>query len=896
MRCITIFLGRGRLSIALFLVITIGSAAVIQAQSVNGVTQPDANTVRCALSNGSAVDFEPANPYMVRVEYRQNNNNSTVSELMDSSYTSTETFTSTSLTTDPIVLTGPNYSVSIARTTFSIVFRNSGGTTLFSSTGVSQSTVNGTIISGTYYGVHNTSTNNNGGGLTITIPGTVQIYVATQVRQGGAASPIAWTPQGFGILVDAEEGSFNFASTTTLNITRTTANCKNTNCLFWLMAGTPVQIMSCYYKASGSYGVPPKFTCGFMNCEWGLNETELRSIINGYRSRNIPLDVYILDYDWFNYNQTNNGDFKWSTSKFPSSMNNVQAWPVGGDLKKWADSNGIKFVGIRKPHGVWTGISGCADFYQDTIRRKFWENLVDPSYDSHQRGIIAYWNDEADDCSNGNKPFMFLYMMKSLYWGQRYNTRSGWPQYHNDRVWGINRNYYGGSQKYAYAMWSGDCPSSNQSMQDNRKWMVSSQPLGCAWWSMDIGGFMTSPTNDDFQHWMQFGAFVPIFRVHGNNNQQRQPWSYGATAEAVATNVIRLRYTFIPYIYSAYWKLHRDGVPLVRPLIMDYPADNNVTNTWESWMFGDNMFVSPIVTNYSATTKSIYVPAGSWYNFWTDAAVTGGGNVSIPVTGMGDTFPILVKSGAIIPRSPVNLYINNYPLTQNNNYAVVPVNFHVYGGANSTYDYTDDDGVTYDYESGEYRYIQYTHTTTATSEQVAIGAKQGSYTPVADSNGYFIFHGISWNPMVVTVQSGDISSNRVTLAALPGTAAPAWARDSARRMVHVKVANPFTSGVVYIGQQTGVIANAVVKDYLEKATMTALKGRIMLHVTLAGQDGLTVRLMNCMGAAVKEYRFRATSEGEHSFSLSTDRLPQGAYFALLSTGDCKVIKKIVVAR
>jgi hypothetical protein len=148
----------------------------------------------------------------------------------------------------------------------------------------------------------------------------------------------------------------------------------------------------------------------------------------------------------------------------------------------------------------------------------------------------------------------------------------------------------------------------------------------------------------------------------------------------------------------------------------------------------------------------------------------------------------------------------------------------------------------------------------------------------------------------VTVQSGDISSNRVTLAALPGTVAPAWARDSARGMVHVKVANPFTAGIVYIGQQTGVVANAVVQNYLEKATVTTHKGRITVHLTLANEGGLTVRLINCRGTAVKEYRFSGMSQGEHTLSLSTGRLPQGAYFALLSAGDCKVIKKIVVAR
>ena len=883
---------------AMFCVLmTCAAAALVSAQTVTGVTQPNVNTVRCALSNGSAVDFQPANPYMVRVEYRQANGNSTVSELMDPNYSSTEAFTAMSLATDPIVLTGPNYTVTIPKTpAFGIVFRNSLGTTLFSSTAVSQFTVNGTIVAGNYYGVHNQSYGNNGGGLTIAIPSNIAIYNPAQVQQGGAASPIAWTSRGFGILIDAEVGNFNFVSTTTLNISRTNGSVANTNCLFWLIAGTPPQIMSSYYKASGSCGVPPKWTCGFMNSEWGMNEAEFKTHVTTYRSKGIPIDAFILDYDWFFYNVTNNGDFKWNTGNYADVSTNFQPWPVGGALKQWADAQGMKFVGIRKPHGIWTGSStwgNCGDFYLQSIRTLFWENFVDPTWDSRARGIMAFWNDEADACNNGNKPFMFIYMQKSLYWGQRYNTRAGWPQYHNDRVWSINRAYYGGAQKYAYALWSGDIASTNQSMQDNRKFMLTSINLGAAWWSQDLGGFQGHPTNDDYLHWIQFGAFTPVFRVHGTNGEQRQPWVYGTVAERVAGNYIRLRYTFVPYIYSAYWKLNRDGVPLVRPLVMDYPADNNVATNIESWMFGDNMLVSPVVTNYTATTKSVYLPAGSWYNYWTDAVYTGGANVAIPVN--VDTIPVLVKQGAVIPRQPVVQFINNYPLTQNTANAVLPITFHVYGGANGSFEYFDDDGVTYNYESGQYRSVLYTHTSGVNDEQVVVATKQGSYAPV-DSNGYFIFHGVLWAPAVVTVQSGDIFSRKVALAALSGAVAPAWAQDSAHSQVLIKVVSPFTAGIVRIAQTTGTLKNSIVRSFLERTSVTSLKGRILMRVTIAGNNGLTVRLISGNGAAVKEYRFASMPQGEQTLSLSTGHLPQGVYFALISAGDCRVVKKIVVAR
>jgi alpha-glucosidase len=872
-------------------------ASFVSAQSVSSVTATG-NSVRCVLSNGSAVDFQPANPYMVRVEYRQGNANSAVSELMDSAYSSTETFTSTSLTTDPVVLTGANYTVSIAKTTFGIVFKNSSGTTLYSSTAVSQYTANGTVIAGNYYGFRNQSYTNNGGTLVTSGAGNLKIFDPANIQEGGAEAPFSWTTKGFGIIVDAEDGYFNFSSTTTLNVTRANPGCTNTNCLFWLISGTPLQIMSSYYKATGSFPVPPKWTCGFMNSEWGMNEAEFKTHVTTYRSKNIPIDAFILDYDWFFYNQTNNGDFKWNTGNYADVSTNFQAWPVGGAVKQWADAQGIKFIGIRKPHGIWTGSStwgNCGDFYNATIRTSFWENFVDPSYDSRARGIMAYWNDEAESCNNGQKPLTPTYMQKCLYMGQRYNTRAGWPQYHNDRVWSINRSYFCGAHRYAYAIWSGDDNSTNQSMQDNRKFMLTTINLGSAWWSQDIGGFQGHPSNDDYQHWMQFGAFTPVYRVHGTLNEQRQPWVYGTTAEAVAGNAIRLRYTLIPYIYSAYWKLHRDGVPLVRPLMMDYPADNTVASLVESWMFGDNMLVSPVLTNYTATTKSVYLPAGNWYNFWTDATYTGGANVSIPVTGMGDTIPILVKQGGIIPRQPVTQYTNNYPLTQNTNYAVVPVTFHVYGGANSTYDYTDDDGVTYNYEGGQYRYIVLTHTSSTGDEQVNIGAKTGTYAPAADSNGYFVFHGITWTPVSVSVQSGDISGSQVAATALSGTAAPAWAYDAAKKQVLVKVASPFTAGVVRISSTTGVkkIPSSVA---LRSTRIMMLSGRLLIPVSFTGNHELTVRLITASGAVVKQYRFSSLPQGDQTLSLAVGNLAPGTCFASLSSGEYSVLKKILVVR
>jgi alpha-glucosidase len=888
-------------------------AVLVSAQSVTTVTVTG-NTVRCVLSTGNAVDFSPATENMVRVEYRQGNANSTVSELMDAKYSSSLSFTNVNQAGDPIVLTGPNYSVTIAKGTFGIIFKNSAGTALFTSTTISQYSLKGAIIAGNYYGLNNQTYNDQyDPPSNLVISGDKLLFDAYHMQEGGASSPFTWTSKGFGIFADVEQGDFNFVNATTLTITRKNPGCANTNCLFWLMAGTPLQIMNGYYKASGSFPVPPRWTCGFMNSEWGMVEADFKSHVQTYRTKNIPLDAFILDYDWFNYNNRNgvtDGDFKWDVTSYPTvSTNYNQA--TGGDLKRWADGQGVKFIGIRKPHGIWAGSTlwgNCGNFQDPAIRKLYWEKLINPAWDSYGRGIIAYWNDESEACNNVNDPMQPLNMAKAMYVGQRYDTVAGYAQYFNNRVWTLNRAYFGGAQKYAFAHWSGDIECSNQSMQDGRIYMLTSINLGSAWWTQDIGGFQTDPTAADYQHWMQLGAFTPVYRVHGNNGCKRWPWVYtngythgtstfaadGGVAERVATKYIRLRYTLIPYIYSSYWKLHRDGAPFVRPLVMDYPADNNVSQTIDAWMFGENMLVSPVVTNYGATTKSVYLPLGNnWVNYWTDAVYTGGASVNIPVN--ADTIPVLVKQGAVIPTQQIVQYINNYPITQNTNNAIVPVSIHVYGGANGAFEYFDDDGVTYNYEKGQYRSVVFTHTSSATDEQIAVGAKQGSYAP-ADSNGVFAFHGISWTPVYVSVQSGDISANKVaTTAALAGAAAPAWAWDNGLKQVLVKVAFPFAAGTVRISSATGVrrVPSTV---SLRSTKITLLQGRLIIPVSFTGNNGLTVRLITSSGAVAREYRFSSLPQGEQTISLATGNLAQGVCFARLSSGDCTILKKILVVR
>jgi alpha-glucosidase (family GH31 glycosyl hydrolase) len=457
-----------------------------------------------------------------------------------------------------------------------------------------------------------------------------------------------------------------------------------------------------------------------MNTEWGINQTELYNDIRTYRQKSIPIDAYILDFDWMDWGANNYGEFRWG-SKFPDG----QSGAIFDTLKKY----GMHLMGIRKPRVGITTVQGtyCVNnsFFVDTVadywsnklvgrlnfflpaaRQWYWNSFAVQG-NSYAKGITGYWNDEADEYG-GN--LMFMQMQRAQYEGQRASN--------NNRVWSINRNFYTGAQRYAYGLWSGDIASGFQSMADQRLFMLSSITLGVSWWGMDIGGFQSTPGPENYYRWIQFGTFVPIFRVHGTYNQEREPWFFGTVAESIATRYIRLRYKLMPYIYSAAWNNHLTGVPVVRPLVFEYPIDAAVENISSEWIFGESLLVSPVVSS-GATQQSVYLPEGDWYDFNAGTHYSGMANYNIPVTTLD--IPIFVKGGAIIPMSPIAQYTDSPAALKTMILSSYP------GGSGECVVY-DDDGITYDYEKGIFSTNTIAHNRNDIRAIINIRARTGSYS------------------------------------------------------------------------------------------------------------------------------------------------------------------------
>ncbi len=514
--------------------------------------------------------------------------------------------------------------------------------------------------------------------------------------QGHAGAPLVWSTAGYGVLVDTMGSRDRKIELNQPNhIVFKDTSKKDVDA--YLLVGRSAELFGAVAKISGRTPLFPKWAMGFTNSQWGadngwsdkrngngeltgMTEAKFREIIQRYRKNKIPIDAFTFDLDWMFWGGANgNGvkipgaQFTWNTERFPGMKPGASQHP-DQNMRMFAEQQGIKLTAILKPRMPVESEEGRMftqkrywmpntpvnkDFFTETMMRHvdFSRPAVRTWYADHvksafETGIQGWWNDEADSSEatdNGNES-QGIDMQRAVYEGQR--------GYSNQRVWSINRNFYLGAQRYAYGLWSGDIDNGFDSMKIQRQRMLSAINAGAMQWTMDSGGFNNRTVNgrkigtqyEDYARWLQFAIFTPIFRVHAENGNQRQPWWYvppGQTTAEAAIEAIRLRYKFIPYIYSYEHQRNKTGVGIVRPLLFDWPEDQNVRDNVDSWLFGDWLLTSPVVEQ-GQQNKEIYLPAGSWTEWNSGRSHQGGQKINFSTQKWESNFPLFIRQGAII--------------------------------------------------------------------------------------------------------------------------------------------------------------------------------------------------------------------------------------------------------
>lgn len=683
------------------------------------------------------------------------------------------------LESDPMIISTDECTLEIAKEPARMTFKDKNGKTLLSES------ADGGIFDGGVrfkrgasdhvYGAYGISFSDGDLGMERDNTAADSNKTAQAGQQGNAGGPFMWSTAGYGLLVDSDGGypysvsdeeklEFYYGDTVVEGRRYVKENVE-----MYLMSGEPEEIMSSYADVTGHTPMMPKWSLGFSNFEWGTNETEFRENINTYRAKGIPIDSFAFDYDWKFYGDPtyggDYGEFAWNTENFPSAKDTT--------LKSDMDALGVKMIGITKPrvvtnledgtatqqgkdaeaNGYWyPGQSAYEDYafpvtvrsidpYNEDERNWWWSH----SEDALDKGIVGWWNDETDKVSSNGADYWFGnfttgFTSEAMYEGQR--------DYTNERVWQTGRTFYPGAQRYSTSTWSGDIGVQwkkgevidwANGMQEQPSTMLSTINLGQTKWGMDTGGFnansgqVLNPDPELYSRWMEFSSLVPVFRTHGNQNQQRQPWFYGGTAEEVAKSSMTWRYSMIPYMYAYERQAYDSGVGLVQPLTFDNPTDENVVNLTDEWMFGDGLLAAPVLEE-GAGSRDIYLPAGTWIDYNRGDVYEGNQTISYEVNDDDWTdVPMFVKQGAIMPMQQPQNYVGES--------AVKTIYLDTFASDKETsFTHYDDDGKSFDYEKDTYLKQKMTTSTSADTSTFTIGAKEGSYK--ADTENYIVkLHG-----------------------------------------------------------------------------------------------------------------------------------------------------------
>lgn len=847
---------------------TIGPITKIQIDNSSMIIAADTNVVV----------FKACTDHILMINYRPNGHHDPDTLVVTAaSWTSFGVSIDTS--GDPLRFTTANYMLEISRSPMRFHLYKNGGQLLCEEPaegGIKQHSVQLNTSGGPFYGVHNRSA------------GLLQTQNTNQIsagNQGQAGGPFAWTTKGWGFLADADGGSITCGGSSFAFQRHASAIKRDLE--FYFLVGTPNEIIKGLHSISGAPPLFPKYTFGFLNTEWGIDQAELYSNIRTYKEKSIPLSAYVLDFDWMDWGSDNYGEFRWGP-KFPDG--------ASGSIVDTLNRYGVHLMGIRKPR-VHTGTTqgayclqnnffvdyvtdyfsgkqvGRLNFHLPAARQWFWESFG-VQENSYAKGITGYWNDEADEYG-GN--LMFMQMQRAMYEGQR--------SLNNNRVWSINRNFYTGAQRYAYALWSGDIGSGFVSMAAQRLFMLSSITLGVSWWGMDIGGFSGTPNAENYFRWIQFGAFVPVFRVHGSLNQEREPWNFGTEAEEIAAKYIRLRYRLMPYIYAAARTNHETGLPLVRPLVMDFPDDPSVTDLTSEWMFGNSLLVSPVVEEYTVN-QSVYLPEGSWFDFHSGKYYSGNANYTIPVT--REDIPIFVKGGALIPMSssyqPLDVQrsvtLSSFP-----------------GGTGQCVVYHDD-GITYEYEDGTFAVDSIMHDRSEQRAIITIGSRKGKYTlPAFDWTAEFNW--AAGNPDSVILDAVHLPA--LTIDSLQFFGARGWAYDAQSKKCYARFGANGSSHTltVYLKNVNSaeMPLNSIPRQFsLEQNFPNPFNPTTAIRYALPVSGHIKITVHDLLGRETATLVDENQSAGWKEISWNAAKFSSGVYYYKIQSGHFVAIKKMIVLK
>jgi len=508
----------------------------------------------------------------------------------------------------------------------------------------------------------------------------------------------------------------------------------------------PADVLSAFTTLVGRTPLPPKFVLGYQQSRYSYYpESTVRELAQQFRARKIPCDVIYLDIDY----EDNHRSFTIDRSRFPNfegmvhdlSHQGFELVPIVDlHLKQQSgykpyDEGMQRGYFVKNPDGsvyigkVWPGESVFPDFTRSEVRQWFGGLYADFIH----MGIRGFWNDM-------NEPAVFRYPEKTMPLDTVHSVegrKTDHREIHNvfgmenvratyegmlrldpnARPYVLTRAAFAGTQRYA-ATWTGDNAATwvhyRLTVTDLLSLGLSGYPLV----GVDEGGFDGDPTPELLTRWTELGLFLPLFRNHSSTGtRNREPWVDGPNHEAIRRHFIETRYQILPYIYTSMEETSRTGMPLMRPMFLEFPEDPGFAVNDKEFMFGPDLLVAPRIDE-TINAYEVKLPAGVWYDFWTGKRVEG---QSLTVNPPLQSLPVYVRGGAILPEQ--NVVQNTEEVPQG------PLELHVFPGPDCRGSLYDDDGRSFAYQRGQFLRMRFTCEVQPGAVDVRINAEEGSYPP-----------------------------------------------------------------------------------------------------------------------------------------------------------------------
>jgi alpha-D-xyloside xylohydrolase len=469
-----------------------------------------------------------------------------------------------------------------------------------------------------------------------------------------------------------------------------------------------------YRQLTGAAPMLPRWAWGlWQSRERYGTQQELIDVARRYREMQVPIDAVVQDWQYWVAGQW--GAHRMDPARFPDptkmlktlhDMNvhaMVSVWPrfdPGTDTQIELERSGALFPQVYK--NVYPAGEGrWYDPFGDG-RNLYWKRL---SERLGRVGFDGWWADASEAELGGH-------------WGEmrEVNTAAGpgalvynaYPLMHTTGIYEgqrrdfpqkrpiiLTRSAWAGQQRNSAISWSGDISGDWETFRRQIPAGLNFCASGIPYWNTDIGGFFgRDPADPDYRElfirWFQFGAFSPLFRVHGTG-APKEIWRFDPEAQQILIRYDRLRYRLLPYIYSTAWDVTASGSTMMRPLVMDFAQDVAALDVPDQFMFGPALMVAP-VTHPGAAVRTVYLPrGGEWFDFWTGKRAAGGSTLSAeaPLASL----PLFVRAGSVLPLGPALQHAQEQPNAA--------IELRIYPGANGRFTFYDDAGDGLGYERGE---------------------------------------------------------------------------------------------------------------------------------------------------------------------------------------------------